>query len=73
MQTLTSLFHQRIGLPRNQTITFENLAEVLEKTAQNIPFENLTIIENKTGEITKENLMHKLANNDRHCSPVLFL
>ena len=46
MQTLTSLFHQRIGLPMNQTITFENLAEVLERTAQNIPFENLTIIEN---------------------------
>jgi N-hydroxyarylamine O-acetyltransferase len=60
MQTLTSLFHQRIGLPMNQTITFENLDEVLEKTAQNIPFENLTIIENKTGEITKENLMNKI-------------
>ncbi|QIZ09244.1 arylamine N-acetyltransferase [Priestia megaterium] len=64
MQTLTSLFHQRIGVPINQTITFENLADVLEKTAQNIPFENLTIIENKSRKITKGNLMNKIVERN---------
>jgi N-hydroxyarylamine O-acetyltransferase len=54
MQTLTSLFHQRIGLPINQTITFENLADVLERTAQNIPFENLTIIKNKKVKLQRK-------------------
>ncbi|SMQ81306.1 N-hydroxyarylamine O-acetyltransferase [Bacillus sp. OV166] len=64
MQKLTSLFHNRIGMPMNQTITFEKLDEVLEKTAQNIPFENLTIIENKTRKITKENLLNKIVERN---------
>jgi N-hydroxyarylamine O-acetyltransferase len=42
----------------NETITFEKLAEVLEKTAQNSPFENLTIIENRTRKITKDNILN---------------
>ncbi|MBV7507922.1 arylamine N-acetyltransferase [Bacillus sp. sid0103] len=64
MQNLTSLFHKRIDMPNNQTITFEKLAEVLEKTAQNIPFENLSIIENKIRKITKENLMYKIVDRN---------
>jgi len=64
MQNLTTLFHKRIGLPEDQKITFEKLAEVLEKTAQTIPFENLSIIENKTGKITKENLIHKIVERN---------
>lgn len=51
-------------MPNNQTITFEKLAEVLEKTAQNIPFENLSIIENKIRKITKENLMYKIVDRN---------
>jgi N-hydroxyarylamine O-acetyltransferase len=64
MQKLTPFFHKRIGIPNNQTITFEKLPEVLEKTAQNIPFENLSLIENKTRKITKENIINKIV--DRH-------
>ncbi|WP_066066988.1 arylamine N-acetyltransferase family protein [Neobacillus soli] len=64
MQKLTPLFHNRIGMPKNETITFEKLAEVLEKTAQNIPFENLTIIQNKTRKITKENLFNKIVERN---------
>jgi N-hydroxyarylamine O-acetyltransferase len=60
MQKLTPLFHKRIGMPYNEPITFEKLAVVLEKTAQNIPFENLTLIENKTRSITKENIINKI-------------
>ncbi len=64
MQKLTPFFHKRIGIPNNQRITFEKLPEVLEKTAQNIPFENLSHIENKTRKITKENLINKIV--ERH-------
>ncbi|MFL6556200.1 MAG: arylamine N-acetyltransferase family protein [Bacillus sp. (in: firmicutes)] len=64
MQQLTSLFHKRIGMPNNKTMIFEKLAEVLEKTAQNIPFENLSIIENKTVKITKENLLNKIVERN---------
>jgi N-hydroxyarylamine O-acetyltransferase len=60
MKMLHSLFHKRIGMPENEEITFEKLADVLEKTAQTIPFENLTIIENQTRDITKENLKNKM-------------
>ncbi|WP_144548501.1 arylamine N-acetyltransferase [Bacillus sp. X1(2014)] len=64
MQNLTTLFHKRIGMPEDQKISFEKLPEVLEKTAQNIPFENLSIIENKTGRITKENLINKVVEKN---------
>ena len=64
MEKLTSLFHKRIGMPDDKTITFQTLPEVLEKTAQSIPFENLTLIENKTHKITKENLMNKIVERN---------
>ncbi len=64
MQNLTPLFHKRIGMPNNEIITFEKLPEILEKTAQTIPFENLSIIENKTGRITKENLINKVVERN---------
>ncbi|WP_268874703.1 hypothetical protein [Neobacillus drentensis] len=43
MEKLTSLFHQRIGMPGDTRLTFEKLTEVLEKTVQSIPFESLLI------------------------------
>ncbi|MEH7748690.1 arylamine N-acetyltransferase [Neobacillus drentensis] len=64
MQNLTTLFHKRIGMPYNEKITFEKLPEILEKTAQTIPFENLTIIESKKCEITKENLIKKIVDRN---------
>ncbi|MFJ7726841.1 arylamine N-acetyltransferase [Neobacillus sp. NPDC097160] len=60
MKKLNSLFHKRIGMPENEKITFKKLGDVLEKTAQNIPFENLNIIEKKTCDITKDNLINKI-------------
>ncbi|WP_369899560.1 arylamine N-acetyltransferase [Bacillus manliponensis] len=60
MSELNVLFRKRIGIPENENITFETLDSVLEKTAKNIPFENLCIIENKTSDITKENLINKI-------------
>ncbi|PAE40696.1 arylamine N-acetyltransferase family protein [Bacillus sp. 7884-1] len=60
MSDLNLLFRNRIGIPQDEVITFQNLDKVLEKTAKAIPFENLCIIENRTKEITKENLRSKL-------------
>lgn len=60
MSELNALFRKRIGIPKKEKITFEALNNVLEKTAKNIPFENLCIIENKTSDITKENLINKI-------------
>jgi N-hydroxyarylamine O-acetyltransferase len=60
MSELNTLFLKRIGIPENENITFETLDTVLEKTAKNIPFENLCIIENKTSDITQENLINKM-------------
>ncbi|WP_207644316.1 arylamine N-acetyltransferase family protein [Desulfolucanica intricata] len=62
---MNALFRKRIGISENDNITFESLNRVLEKTAETIPFENLCIIENKTSNITKENLIKKiLVNNE---------
>ncbi|MED1467472.1 arylamine N-acetyltransferase family protein [Bacillus salipaludis] len=57
-------FRKRIGFPANETITFDNLEDVLEKTAKTIPFENLCIIANQAKKITKENLINKII--DQH-------
>ncbi|GAI05134.1 unnamed protein product, partial [marine sediment metagenome] len=60
MGELNTLFRKRIGIPGNETISFDTLPSVLEKTAITIPFENLCMIAKKTSEITKENLINKM-------------
>lgn len=60
MTNLNILFRKRIGIPSNEKIPFEKLDQVLEKTAKTIPFENLCIIREKTNEITKDNLINKI-------------
>ncbi|WP_373228612.1 arylamine N-acetyltransferase [Cohnella sp.] len=60
MNELNSLFRKRIGIPESLKLTFETLDYILEKTATTLPFENLSIISNKTRAITKENLINKL-------------
>lgn len=60
MGEINAIFRKRIGLPENEIITFENLANILEKTAKTIPFENLGVIGNKTDTITKKNLVDKI-------------
>ncbi|MCH5585818.1 arylamine N-acetyltransferase [Shimazuella sp. AN120528] len=60
MGELDALFRSRIGIPKNEKITFEKLDNILEKTAKNIPFENLCIMENRIRDITKENLISKI-------------
>lgn len=60
MKNLNILFRNRLGIPHNEAITFENLHKVLDKTAKTIPFENLSIIREQTTDITKDNLINKV-------------
>ncbi|WP_068775934.1 arylamine N-acetyltransferase [Paenibacillus sp. FJAT-26967] len=60
MSELNTRFRERIGFPAHEPITFGSLASILELMPRNIPFENLSIIENRTREITKENLINKI-------------
>jgi len=60
MSDLNLLFRNKIGIPDSEVITFENLDSVLEKTAKTLAFENLSILEKRTTEITKENLINKI-------------
>ncbi|MDQ0888206.1 arylamine N-acetyltransferase [Paenibacillus sp. V4I9] len=60
MDELNGLFRKRIDIPENQKLTFETLDIILRKTATALPFENLSIISNKTSAITKEDLITKM-------------
>ncbi|MCM3519846.1 arylamine N-acetyltransferase [Staphylococcus xylosus] len=62
MTTLDKLFRKKLGIPYDRLITLENLDSIIEKAAQTIPFDNLSIIENRTNDITKENLIKKIIN-----------
>lgn len=60
MSQLNTLFRKRIDLTESQIITFDDLDQVLTKTALNIPFENICIMNKNTSEITKESLIQKI-------------
>ncbi|PEJ57472.1 arylamine N-acetyltransferase [Bacillus sp. AFS002410] len=60
MSEFNLLFRKRIGLQIQEELNFSHLDLILEKTAKNIPFENLCIMKNKTQGITRENLISKL-------------
>ncbi len=60
MTKLNSLFRKRIGFPEHEALTFDKLDDVLEKTAKEIPFENICILNNTASEPSKENLTQKI-------------
>ena len=60
MTNVNILFRNRLDIPLDCKISFENLHEVLERTAKMIPFENMRIMAGKTTEITEEYLVDKL-------------
>ncbi|MDP4106969.1 MAG: arylamine N-acetyltransferase, partial [Bacillota bacterium] len=57
---LNQLLRKRIGIPQDETILFEMLDRVLEKTAITIPFENTNIIFGNSYKISKESLINKI-------------
>lgn len=60
MSDLNGLFRKRIGMPEDEVLTFEKLDELLVKTAERIPFENLCIMENRTKALSNENVTDKI-------------
>ncbi|MEH6938929.1 arylamine N-acetyltransferase [Bacillus sp. JJ664] len=60
MSQLNTLFRKRIDFTESKNISFSDLEHILMKTAFNIPFENICIINKNTNEITKDNLIQKI-------------
>jgi N-hydroxyarylamine O-acetyltransferase len=65
MKELNELFRKRIGFPKNQTITFDTLDQILTLTAASFPFENLCIFSNQIQNITEESLIKKLLKRSK--------
>jgi N-hydroxyarylamine O-acetyltransferase len=57
---LDQLMRKRIGISQYESINFEKLDQVLEKTACIIPFENTNIIFGSSYKISKESLIKKI-------------
>ncbi len=65
MSELNVLFRRRIGFPDDLKLTFENLNNVLERTAKTIPFENLRVAAKQIGVVSESYLVDKiLAKNE---------
>jgi len=60
MNDLNTMFRKRICLPTESRITFDNLENVLELTAQAIPFENTAVMFNRADTINYDNLIDKM-------------
>lgn len=78
MQTVDQLFRKRIHYPQNKEISFKDLNDILSKTAQTFPFENLCIIKGENASITKESLVSKTLERNEgglcyELNPVLYL
>lgn len=64
MLNFSRLFCERLGIPFVNSISYDDLNAILEKTAKTIPFENLNIINKLTKEITKDNLINKIIHQN---------
>ncbi|WP_221568677.1 arylamine N-acetyltransferase [Alkalihalobacillus sp. TS-13] len=60
MSELNVWFRKKLRIPENKQITFEDLHDILEKTATAFPFENFRVLSNQFGMITKDYLRHKI-------------
>lgn len=52
-------FFARLHIEEKETISFEDLSQLMYGMAQTVPFENLNVLENNFKEISKENLKEK--------------
>lgn len=78
MQTVNQLFRKRIQYPQNKEINFEDLNDILIKTAQTFPFENLCIMKGENEPITKESIIAKTLERKEgglcyELNPILYL
>ncbi|MFK4340662.1 MULTISPECIES: arylamine N-acetyltransferase [unclassified Paenibacillus] len=60
MLNLNKLLCNRLGISWDNKLELEDLNTIIEKTAKTIPFENLSIINSSSSEITPENLLKKI-------------
>lgn len=60
MGKINELFRKRIGIPEHEKVTFESLANILDKTAKTIPFENSSVLARHSTDITKESITDKV-------------
>ncbi|MGV2940455.1 arylamine N-acetyltransferase [Mesobacillus sp. LC4] len=60
MNNLNREFRKRIGFQPHDSIAIHNLADVLEKTAATIPFENLCTLSGDSNELTEAHLVEKI-------------
>lgn len=60
MKQLNESFRKRIGFSESEKVTFAKLADVLEKTAKTIPFENSSVLAIQSSDINKENIIDKI-------------
>lgn len=60
MEDFNQLFRKRIGFSENANLTFELLDQLLEKTGQSIPFENMCLLFGRPYKISRENLINKI-------------
>lgn len=60
MNNLSRQFRKRIGFQLFDSITIHNLADVLEKTAATIPFENLCTLAGDSNELNEAHLVEKI-------------
>ncbi|PGM97334.1 arylamine N-acetyltransferase family protein [Bacillus cereus] len=58
-------FFARLHIEKKETVSFEDLSQIMYEMAQTVPFENLNILENNFKEILKENLKEKILVNNR--------
>ncbi|CAM4404592.1 N-hydroxyarylamine O-acetyltransferase [Bacillus manliponensis] len=65
MTNFQKQFFERLKMKEKESISFTDLPQLLHAMAQTVPFENLSIIEGKTKEISKENLQEKILTNKR--------
>ena len=60
MGQVNELFRRRIGIPEHEKVTFEKLADILNKTAKTLPFENSSVLATESSDITKESITDKV-------------
>ncbi|CAM4491052.1 arylamine N-acetyltransferase family protein [Paenibacillus tarimensis] len=60
---LDTLFRKRIGYSRTDALSFTDLNSILELTGRTLPFENMSIIENRIRPVTRTNLTDKVLIN----------
>ncbi|WP_459500235.1 arylamine N-acetyltransferase family protein [Bacillus sp. C1] len=65
MTELQKQFFSRLNIQERESISFEDLNEILHAMAQAVPFENLDIIQGTVKEISKEHLQEKILAHNR--------